>query len=126
MARLASTVAHGEDAWGLTALIFDTTPSSRESLRRLLGECQIRSIGVADCVAAREALRTGSVSILICEDLGGPTVTRLRKQVSHGGRSPGIRQRYFSVSNPSDWLLLGRDEVDPFPLQRGARWNLGD
>lgn len=70
MARLVSTIVERPERVP-TALVVDTDPSSRESLCKLLAECQIRTVTAPNSIAAFEALRRESIDILICEDLGG-------------------------------------------------------
>lgn len=54
-----------------TAMIVASDPSSRESLCKVLAECQIRAVLAANSVDALEVLRAGRIDVLICEDLGG-------------------------------------------------------
>ena len=70
MGSMISTIV-GRTERGSTALVVDTDPSSRDSLCKLLAECQIRAVVATNSVSALEVLRTEPIDILICEDLGG-------------------------------------------------------
>ena len=100
MARLTSTVASRAGARASTALIFDTNASSRESLCKLLGECQIRTIGVSDSIAAREALRSEAIDILICEDLGGLLGIEMLEMCA--ALFPNVRRVYLARTASSE------------------------
>jgi DNA-binding NarL/FixJ family response regulator len=77
-----------------TALVVDTDPSSLESLRKLLAECQIRAIGVTNSIAAFDTLRAEQIDILICEDLGGLHGVEVLEACE--ALFPGVRRVYLA------------------------------
>ena len=83
-----------------TALIVDTDPSSRESLSKLLAECQIRAVGVSNSIAALKILRSEPVDILICEDLGGLLGVELLEVCE--ALFPNVRRVYLARKAPPE------------------------